>query len=124
MTVTLQPSTRNTVIIFLLVFRIQKPQNPKYNIVSCNIETLPRNGDCGDSAGLSDADDSRLGVASPMQHLRELGALSRAGLSDDHHHWIPLHRLYDLFFELEDREVRHWWTKQIAKSLSENKLGF
>lgn len=88
---------------FLLAF----PKTPKSLSLASTIKTLPRDGDSGNSARLSDADDSRLGVASTVQHLRELCALSRAGLSNYHHNRVPLHRLYDLIFELDDRKVRH-----------------
>lgn len=65
--------------------------------------SLPGDGDGSDSARLSDADDSGLGVASSVKHLRELRALSRTGLSDYHHDGVLFNCFYDFLFELEDR---------------------
>lgn len=69
--------------------------------------TPPGHRDRGDSARLSNGDNSRFGVASSVENLRELSALSRTGLSDYDNHRILFYCFYDLLFELEDWKIYH-----------------
>lgn len=68
---------------------------------------LPRDGDRCDTARLGNSDCAGPSVATAMQDLGELGALSGSGLADDHDHRVFFHGLYDLLLELVDGEDGH-----------------
>ena len=69
----------------------------------------PGNGDGGDAAGLGDGDGTPASVSAAVEDLRELGALARARLADDHHHRVRVHRGYDLVLMLRYRQHRRRW---------------
>ena len=69
----------------------------------------PGDGDGGDAAGLGDGDGTPASVSAAVEDLRELGALARARLADDHHHRVRIHRGYDLVLVLRYRQHQRRW---------------
>lgn len=64
------------------------------------IEKRPRDGDGGDTAGLSDGDETGIRIARAVKNLRKLSGLAGTSFSDDDNNGVVFDGLFNFVFEL------------------------